>query len=458
MTEKPKRTTFRNRMEEMAASLREDIITGRRTAGDYLPSESSLAEQFQLSRNSIRKALEQLVSEGYVEKVPRKGNRIVGPDRNNVVTLRFGYYPSLVEEADILTLVDLFQKKYPHIAVDPLPMPHSHQHLTIRDFLQNDLVDVLTVNVDNFTFVFNPGEQAQMLEPLEGTYDLYPYLTKPFMHGDATYVQPLIFSPIILCYNKDHFAEKELSEPDSSWNWDDLLKATSLLADGKERFGFGFHLFSDNRWPIFLLQSGIRLERDESGKYDLANEKLLEGMRLSKKVIENEGTFPYFLCENDTEAEKFFLQRKISMVMSSYFRLNMIKNADIDFDIATLPHGEQPSTLLIIIGLAISKQSKQKLAAQTFIDFMLSYEAQLHIRLSRLSIPALKKAAEYKTSDNPPMPSRFHLYREISPTFRLHTDLNIHFTQLDRIRKELKLYWSDLSDLDTVRRKLEEEL
>lgn len=79
MTSKPSRTTFRQRLDEMVTVLRDDIITGRRAAGDYLPSEVALAEQFQLSKNSVRKGLERLVEEKLIEKVPRVGNRIADP-------------------------------------------------------------------------------------------------------------------------------------------------------------------------------------------------------------------------------------------------------------------------------------------------------------------------------------------------------------------------------------------
>ncbi|MGO4498344.1 GntR family transcriptional regulator [Paenibacillus sp. 2RAB27] len=54
MIGKSSRSTFRTRLEEMVASLSHNIVTGKLQPGEYLPSELMLAEQYSLSKNSIR--------------------------------------------------------------------------------------------------------------------------------------------------------------------------------------------------------------------------------------------------------------------------------------------------------------------------------------------------------------------------------------------------------------------
>src|SRR5690606_19663970 len=87
--------------------------------------------------------------------------------------------------------------------------------------------------------------------------DTYPFLNSLFEDGrsDGLYAQPFAFSPVILCYNKEHFTEKGVFEPDSSWTWHDFWEQVGKLPS-ENRFGFFFNLASLNRWILFFLQNG----------------------------------------------------------------------------------------------------------------------------------------------------------------------------------------------------------
>jgi GntR family transcriptional regulator len=66
------------RYRELAAALRQEIVSGQLTPGNRLPSELRLVEQFKVSRVTVREATRLLVSEGLVERVPgRKGGMVV---------------------------------------------------------------------------------------------------------------------------------------------------------------------------------------------------------------------------------------------------------------------------------------------------------------------------------------------------------------------------------------------
>ncbi|MCM3172471.1 trehalose operon repressor [Paenibacillus sp. MER 99-2] len=59
--------------EDIAA----DIRTGEIEAGTLLPSELDLTEQYQTSRETIRKALKMLYEEGYIQKIQGKGSIVL---------------------------------------------------------------------------------------------------------------------------------------------------------------------------------------------------------------------------------------------------------------------------------------------------------------------------------------------------------------------------------------------
>lgn len=431
-------------------TLRNEIITGQWEEGSYLPSESDLADRFQLSKNSVRKGLDLLASEDFIEKIPRIGNRVRNAPAG--ITLKLGYYPSMMREARLQELIDEFHKQHPLIRISMIPLPYYHTNPTMKDYMEADNIDVMTINNWNIELFTNPDGPPDMLEPLAGKEGVYPVLSEPFTFDGKQYVQPFMFSPVILCYNKNHFTENQVPEPDSSWTWDTVKKAAHQLSTGKDRYGFFFHLLSDNRWPIFLLQNNVIFNRGKESGNNLELDKASLKESFQTLIDLSEDVFPPFLSESDDDVDMLFRQQKVSMILTSYFYLNLFENVGFSYDISPMPYFGTPKTLVIVIGLAINKHSKHKQAAQSFIDFMLSHETQLKLRQNTVSLPSLKSAAEWNGPINVKQPDRYFSFRETFPTFSYHTALNVTYSDLAEIRQNMKLYLSKMEGLQVFSR------
>jgi multiple sugar transport system substrate-binding protein len=441
-------------MDEMIATLMNDILTDKYKVDDLLPSEQALAGQFRLSKKSVRKALDTLVERGFIEKLPRVGARVVCGNPGNQTTVKFGYYPSLVREANLLSLIDAFHKRYPNIRVQLIPLPYGQQSPTMKEIMERESIDLVTINTLNYElFLKDDDPHPDTLEPLERNDGVYTFLTKPFTADDTLYVQPFIFSPIVLCYNKSHFDEAGLSEPDSSWTWSDAMRAAEALDGRQGRLGILFNLISTNRWPLFLLQHDVKLQTDETGRTIFQDRKLKEALEMCRGFIVDGKTSLYLTADEMTE--QLFLHQKVSMIITSYFFMNTLRQSGLEFDISPLPYMKEARTLLIVIGLAINRNSPSKKAARTLMDFLLSDETQLSVRRHTLSIPGLKSAAEHRERKET-RPYRYQMFRDIIPTFRFHSDLNLSVDTLIRMNHELTLYWTKMEEADTVLRRLEE--
>lgn len=68
----------RGTSRRIAEELRDRIRDGRLRPGSRLPSESQLADQYEVARGTVRTALSLLVDDGLVEIVPGVGRRIAG--------------------------------------------------------------------------------------------------------------------------------------------------------------------------------------------------------------------------------------------------------------------------------------------------------------------------------------------------------------------------------------------
>lgn len=424
----------------MVNRLKEDILTSKLQTGDYLPSEKSLGEQFHLSNRSVRKGLEVLVREGLIVKVPKVGNRVTRPDDSGTLTVRFGYYKSMAYEADLHHLLTLFQEQYPQIRVQAVPIAGD---VGIKEYLEAGLLDAATVNYPTYQSILD-GKERDWLEEQTPDPSMYPYVTHAFTADGLLMAKPFLFSPLVLCYNREHIRANGLLEPDSGWSWQDLSQVASQLTRPNERLGFYFHLQSRNRWPVFLLQSGGSLRKEPAGRPIICGTDWMEGFKVCRDLIVNQRTMPMF--DQESDAEELFRQGKASMIMTSYFAMNRLRSMKGDWDIAPLPHLRNGKTLLLVIGLIVNRNSSRKEAARKLIDFLTSYPAQLAVRKNTLSIPALKPAAEWTGSDSHYRPQRFHLYREVAPTFSFYDELGLSNDDIVRMTQQAKMYWSGLCD------------
>jgi multiple sugar transport system substrate-binding protein len=438
----------------MVCSLREQILSGKLGVNKFLPSESELAKRYQLSNLSVRKGLDILVQEQLIEKIPSVGNRVASPSPVRSTVVKFGYHSTIAGEAEMARLLGEFHRLNPHIRVDAMEIPTNNYYSFVKQYMDSQMLDIITINNSNFQDVIERGG-AELFEETTAKPGTYPFLLKAFTDGGKLLALPLIFSPLILCYNREHFREKRLPEPNSGWTWSELFDTARKLAVENERFGFYFHLLARNRWPVFLLQSGMAFEPDERGQYNLCETTLIQSLNICRELIAMPDVFPVMLSASDADAEELFLEQKVSVIMTTYFALNDLRKAQFAYDLAPLPSFGEYRTLLIEIGLAVNRKSMVKEAAQQLADYLTSFEAQTIIRRQSLSIPADQRAAEWQGKESVQRPSRFHMYREIIPTYRLISDLKLSTAGLNAVQRQIKLYWSGLQDEDGLCRSIE---
>ena len=69
--------------------------------GDFLPTEQELVETFQVSRDTIRKALALLVEEGLVKKIHGSGSQVISQEQVNFPVSDLTSYQELIEQQGI---------------------------------------------------------------------------------------------------------------------------------------------------------------------------------------------------------------------------------------------------------------------------------------------------------------------------------------------------------------------
>jgi GntR family transcriptional regulator len=64
---------------QLKERLKESIQNGKWTSGDKIPSENQLMEQYSVSRNTAKKAIEELVQDGALYRIQGKGTFVAQP-------------------------------------------------------------------------------------------------------------------------------------------------------------------------------------------------------------------------------------------------------------------------------------------------------------------------------------------------------------------------------------------
>ena len=59
---------------QLMKKIREQIQDGTFKAGDQIPTESELADMYQVSRITVRRTIEELCAQGFFDKETGKGN------------------------------------------------------------------------------------------------------------------------------------------------------------------------------------------------------------------------------------------------------------------------------------------------------------------------------------------------------------------------------------------------
>jgi multiple sugar transport system substrate-binding protein len=447
-SEKGMRSMSRERLKEMVVVLRDQINSGKYAPGEYLPSEKEFVQQFNLSNKSVRKGLDQLVEEDLIVKVNRVGSKVKERHlQEDAITLTLGCSFSIERDIALSRLLEDFHAMHPDIVVKTITITLTDYMSPVKEYLENGLIDVFTQNNLHFQELVEGG-LTHLLEPVELQEAVYPFLKDMFLENGISYAQPIIFTPIVLAYNRIHFQERNVPEPDGSWTWEDVIRHAISLSIPGERYGLYFYLMSEFRWPSFLLQGISNPDSRHPGRVDLERHGMMEGIRLTKRIIQNDHIFPHYMSENSYDVDELFVQGKVSMILTNYLKMNDLKSSEIDFDISPFPHMGEPRSLTHAIGVSVNRSCKEKEAALKLANYLVSPRAQRMIRSQTFSIPTIKEIAEARNEPQtiPNTPSRYFLFKEIAASFRSHNELKLSVREFNALRQLLKKYWSDMID------------
>lgn len=86
---------------QLAEMLRENILRGKIDMDNPIPSETELAEKYQISRGTVRQALQLLTQEKLIERFPGRGSFVAQPKLEHDVSKAIGFFSQIATDAGL---------------------------------------------------------------------------------------------------------------------------------------------------------------------------------------------------------------------------------------------------------------------------------------------------------------------------------------------------------------------
>jgi multiple sugar transport system substrate-binding protein len=371
--------------------ISKEIAQGVYCVGDKIPSENVLPKRFNVSKMTVVKAIDELARDGVLERVRGSGTYVSA--KAKTITLNVGLF------GDNSWIFDEFESENPTIKLNRI----CYTHENIVEVAVNNDIDVFYLTDYDFCFFKNNEKLLDLTDVLESEIfeekKFFNEVLNIFEYRRKQYAAPILFSPLIMFYNKKIFDECVISYPEEGWdNFSFLKKAKALTAEPDNdgvinRYGFLVTQYR-NRWPVYVLQEGGCIMDESCKKCNAGSPEVIAALKWVADMLHKHKVCPIYPHMDKNLSQSLFLNGRVAMIIDSYYSLRTFLNDEkLNCGIAPLPKGRRDVTGLISDSLAISKKCKNVDAAAKLLKFALSDKVQMQIKACSFGIPSVKNIA-----------------------------------------------------------------
>ncbi len=301
-------------------------------------------------------------------------------DERTVV--RFASWGSKSEVDIIKPILADFEKENPDIKVDFMHIPQNYFQKIHLLFASNTAPDVIFIN-NLYLPVY-----ANVLEPLQNDDAYYPQAVEALSFNGKLYAIPRDISNLVIFYNKDMFARKNIPYPKSDWTFDEFLNTALKLTDKNRHEIFGISFEEDPLFYLpYLLSEGGGILPDEINKPESQ-----KGLKFYADLRKKYHVAPLKSESASATSAQMFLQGRLGMLLSGRWIVPKLREAaQFDWDIVRFPKGDKGSIVQTdASGWAVSKSCKHKKEALMLVDYLSSKKSSEKFAVSGLIVPARK--------------------------------------------------------------------
>jgi multiple sugar transport system substrate-binding protein len=332
------------------------------------------------------------------------------------------------------TLVDAFQADNPDYRVEIRYVPDDgdFRRRLAADFSAGTQPDVMLLNYRRIAPFADEGALAPVGPSLAKSTvikeaDFYQPAIDGFRYKGDLWCIPQNVSSLAVYYNKALFDAAGLTYPADDWTWDDFVAAAKALTVDKDgdgvtdQFGAGIEPILYRMAP-FVWQAGGELVDDPANptRLTLDSPASLQAFQWFADLQVKEHVVPDAAAEAARDSESRFLDGTLGMYFNSRRAVPTMRTVkDFDWDVAPLPRGSQPASVLHSDGYCMAGKSKDKEAAWKFIEYANSPKGQEIVARTGRTVPSLRSVAESAAFLDPTQkPANSQVWLDVVPTLR----------------------------------------
>ena len=373
-------------MEDRSTTIRNYILdkigSGEFQAGDKLPAARNIAAEMNFSLITVQNAIDELVKEGIVASVARRGTFVHQDWRERILQRNITLF------RNGLPWMEFFKEELKQILpAYRVDNGFTRSVLEVRStyYAQSHHAEYM-----DMTQIFDECESDK------SDFILTPF--KSFHVGDKLIGVPIIYSPRVMFYNPVLFEKAGCIEPYSGWSWDefvDCVHKLKRLIPGK--YVFDWHA-EPYLWLNFVVRSGgCIIDFEQCDPVRLDSKETRDGLKRYRELRDILGVSLHMRDddENFNFDKKFMSGEAAIRIDAREFLADIAKSGFEDWKTVTLPRmpdgrdlNTQATDVFCIRNSCVNLEE-----AKMVLRLLLSERLQNHLAELKYGIPIRKSAA-----------------------------------------------------------------
>lgn len=354
------------------------------------------------------------------------------------------------------TLVNGYNLSEPDVPVRLVEVANKDDHLQKLStaFAGGNPPDLFLINFREYS-QFAVRGAIEPVEPLLASQglELGGYFEEPleaFTFRDQLTCMPQNISSLVVYVNKAILKDAGLKRPDR-WTWSEFSHYAAAMTSG-DVHGVGLEPSLIRLAPfVWSLGGDIVDDLERPTRLTLDNPAAEEALAFIRDVAVASGPSLEEITAQDLETR--FASGKLGMLLSSRRETPVFREAQtLDWDVAPLPVGDEPASILHSDAYCISAGSGLTSEAAAFISYAVGEEGGTITALGGRTVPALRSVAESGAFLDPLQPPEHaEVFLDAIPALR-RTPVIPTWPEIEDVAEEIlmRVFYEGLSIADGI--------